>query len=109
LIGSLWVLTQVPLHTVSPGGQVPTGWQVPPVQSPLQHWAFEVQVCPFWRQGHCPLTQAVPGGHWFPHAPQLFGSLATLTHAPLGQITELGPQTHVPLTQTSVAGQARPH
>jgi hypothetical protein len=53
-------------------------------------------------QVHAPLTQSAPGGHLVPHAPQLFGSLALLTHvivivAPTGHIDVAPVHMHTPL------------
>ena len=59
---------------------------------------------------HMPATQAVPGPHAVPHAPQFKLSLCTLVQTPLQLVTPGWHDTaHFPLEQTCPIGQAVPH
>lgn len=86
LLGSVWVLTQVPLQHVWPAeqGGLQTFWQVPFTQV-------------FW-----------PGGQTVPHDPQLVASLCRLTQPPEQEVKPLAHE-HVPLLQTMLAPHALPH
>jgi hypothetical protein len=71
-LGSVCVLTQLPLHRVWPPLQLQT-----------------------------PLTHAAPFGHTLPHFPQLAALVWVSTHAPAQLVSPLAQQTpeHVPLIQ----------
>jgi hypothetical protein len=81
LVGSVWVFTQPPLHSVVPGLQV-----------------------------HVAAMQVAPAVHAFPHAPQLAGSVWVSTHAEL-QLVSVPGQAAVqsPLLHTWLAPHAMPH
>lgn len=50
----------------------------------------------------------VAAGQTLPHAPQLFGSAPSSTHAPL-HVVASSAQPHCPFTHASFAGHAAPH
>jgi hypothetical protein len=120
--GVHWAATQV-----SPEGQ---GWLQPPqlfgsvsmsVQPLPQHCVLPVQTGPPLHEAggvHRAATQVSPGGQGWLHPPQLRGSVSMSVH-PVRQHWPLPVQTgppwqdaggvHVPPTQVSPGGQARPH
>ena len=120
LRASLARFTHAPPHAVVPAGQPPLVVHIPAVQ----RWP-EAQSLSARHMGlasapastpasalldvHTPATHDRPAAHDEPHAPQLRGSLARLTHAPLHAVRPI-PQpllaVHAPAVQRCPAAQS---